>query len=264
MEQIKVGKAFEDDATTINQVAQALDTVNISLMATDDTFRPMGDVLAELAGKWDTLSQKQQNMIAGTVAGIRQMPQFLTLMQNWSQVTKALAIEQDSGGLAAQRYQIFLQGLEAAANRFTATWQKLVSGTATSGQIKSLIDFGTGVLNLIDKFSLLNIVIVAASMALGVRFPAMIAGAIQAINGLVAALAAANIAASGLGLTIVGAVVGLAIVAGIAAFKELNKTIIDTYNSFEQLRAQSEANKTELTDLATEYEALANKQKRSA
>jgi len=198
------------------------------------------------------------------VAGIRQMPQFLTLMQNWSQVTKALAIEQDSGGLAAQRYQIFLQGLEAAANRFTATWQKLVSGTATSGQIKSLIDFGTGVLNLIDKFGLLNIVIVAVSMALGVRFPAMIAGAIQAINGLVAALAAANIAASGLGLTIVGAVVGLAIVAGIAAFKELNKTIIDTYNSFEQLRAQSEANKTELTDLATEYEALANKQKRSA
>jgi len=69
MEQIKVGKAFEDDATTINQVAQALDTVNISLMATDDTFRPMGDVLAELAGKWDTLTQKQQNAIAGTIAG---------------------------------------------------------------------------------------------------------------------------------------------------------------------------------------------------
>jgi len=69
MEQIKVGAMFEDDTTTINNVVKSLDAVGIAMMKDADTFRPMGDVLAELAGKWDTLTQKQQNAIAGTIAG---------------------------------------------------------------------------------------------------------------------------------------------------------------------------------------------------
>ena len=264
MEQIKVGKAFEDDATTINQVAQALDTVNIKLMATDDTFRPMGDVLDELAGKWDTLSQKQQNMIAGTVAGIRQMPQFLTLMQNWSQVTKALAIEQDSGGLAAQRYQIFLQGLEAAANKFTATWQKLVSGTATSGQIKSFIDFGTALVNLVDKFGLVNIAIVLFATVMAAKVMFIIPVFTQSIYVMALAMGVATGAATALATALSGGILGIAIVGLIAVFNKLNVSVVDTYNNFEKLKVQAESNKSELEGLATEYDALANKQNRSA
>jgi hypothetical protein len=69
MESIKVGKAFEDDATTINMVAQALDLAKISLMDATNQFRPMSDVLAELGDKWDTIDPKIQKVIAGAVAG---------------------------------------------------------------------------------------------------------------------------------------------------------------------------------------------------
>jgi TP901 family phage tail tape measure protein len=69
MEQIKLGKMFEDDTTTINQVAKSLDAVGIAMMKDANTFRPMADVLDELGAKWDTLTQKQQNAIAGTIAG---------------------------------------------------------------------------------------------------------------------------------------------------------------------------------------------------
>jgi TP901 family phage tail tape measure protein len=69
LEQVKVGQLFENDPTTINQVAESLNSVGIALMKDKDTFRPMGDVLQDLAGKWDTLGQKQQSIIAGTIAG---------------------------------------------------------------------------------------------------------------------------------------------------------------------------------------------------
>jgi TP901 family phage tail tape measure protein len=71
MEQIKIGKLFEDDTTTINQVAVSLHAVGIEIMKDANTFRPMGEVLNDLAGKWDTLNQKQQNAIAGTISGKR-------------------------------------------------------------------------------------------------------------------------------------------------------------------------------------------------
>jgi len=69
MEQIKLGKMFEDDTTNINQVATSLHAVGIEMMQDANTFRPMGDVLDDLGQKWDTLTQKQQNAIAGTIAG---------------------------------------------------------------------------------------------------------------------------------------------------------------------------------------------------
>ena len=69
MEQVKLGQMFEDDTTTISNVAESLHNVGIEIMATSDTFKPMGDVLDELGQKWGTLTQKQQNAIAGTVAG---------------------------------------------------------------------------------------------------------------------------------------------------------------------------------------------------
>jgi TP901 family phage tail tape measure protein len=69
MSQIKLGQMFEDDTTNISNVAKSLHGVGIEIMATADTFKPMGDVLNELGQKWDTLTQKQQNAIASTVAG---------------------------------------------------------------------------------------------------------------------------------------------------------------------------------------------------
>jgi hypothetical protein len=135
MEQVKLGQMFEDDTTTISQVAKSLHGVGIEIMLTADTFKPMGDVLDELGNKWGTLTQKQQNAIAGTVAGIRQVPQFLTLMQNWSEVTKALAIQTESAGLANERYAIYMQGVEAALNRSKAAWEGVWQVTVESGAI---------------------------------------------------------------------------------------------------------------------------------
>ena len=205
LEQVKLGQMFEDDTTTISQVAKSLHGVGIEIMLTADTFRPMGDVLDELGNKWGTLTQKQQNAIAGTVAGIRQVPQFLTLMQNWAEVTKALAIETESAGLANERYAIYMQGVEAALNRSKAAWEGVWQATVESGAIKFFYEISAYIGNAVAKMG--GLVQVVGTL-LGVFVMLKASAVVSFISQLVVAFSAAGTGAKLLYTQLQGLVTG--------------------------------------------------------
>jgi len=69
-------------------------------------------------------------------------------MSNYNQVLDAQAIAADSAGLATERYGIYMEGLEATANRFTATWEQLWTKTINSESISIVLDLGTGILKI--------------------------------------------------------------------------------------------------------------------
>jgi TP901 family phage tail tape measure protein len=69
LENIKLGKMFEDDTTNINDVERALGLVNIRLRDTATSFRPMGDVMDEIAEKWSTMNEIEQSAVANAIAG---------------------------------------------------------------------------------------------------------------------------------------------------------------------------------------------------
>jgi TP901 family phage tail tape measure protein len=69
LENIKLGKMFEDDPTNINDVEKALSLVNIKIRDTATSFRPMGDVFDEIASKWATMNQLEQSAVATSIAG---------------------------------------------------------------------------------------------------------------------------------------------------------------------------------------------------
>jgi len=77
LENIKLGKMFEDDATTLSDVEQALSLVDIQLRETADTFRPMGDVLDEISTKWEDMSEVEQSAVANAIAGKNRMPEYM-------------------------------------------------------------------------------------------------------------------------------------------------------------------------------------------
>ena len=66
---IKLGEMFEDDTTNINDVEKALSLVDIQLRDSATSFRDMGDVMDEIASKWDSMNELEQSAIATTVAG---------------------------------------------------------------------------------------------------------------------------------------------------------------------------------------------------
>lgn len=72
---VKLGKMFDDEGESISDVDKVLKNVGITLRDSSNSFRPMGDVLDEIAAKWNTLSETEQSAVATTVAGKNMMPE---------------------------------------------------------------------------------------------------------------------------------------------------------------------------------------------
>jgi len=82
LQAIKLGKLFEDEVTNINDVEKALSLVNIKLRDSETSFRPMGDVLDEIAGKWENMNEVEQSAVANAIAGKNRMPEHMVTYGN--------------------------------------------------------------------------------------------------------------------------------------------------------------------------------------
>ena len=74
---IKAKGYNEEDATRINDVAKALNTIDVALMDSEGNWRDMSDIFDDIADKWDTLDSKTRSYIATTMAGTRQQNYFI-------------------------------------------------------------------------------------------------------------------------------------------------------------------------------------------
>lgn len=120
----------EEDATKINDIAKALDTVHVSLMDQEGNWRAINDVFMDVALQWGTMTDKQKAYIATTLAGTRQQNSFLALMNDMSKATegqsRAVQLYEgalNSAGTAAQKYAIWQESVQAAQNRLTASME---------------------------------------------------------------------------------------------------------------------------------------------
>jgi len=64
-------------------------------------------------------------------------------------VTTLLGEAMDSEGLAADRYAIYLEGLEAAQNKATASWEGMISASVEGDLVKWYYDTSAGVFDLV-------------------------------------------------------------------------------------------------------------------
>lgn len=166
MRDIKGGK-LDEDKLGINNVEISLRRANIELRDSNDSFRDFGTVLEELAGKWGSLTEVEQAFIAKSVAGIRQVNMFTVLMQNMGRALELQEVQYEAAGLAADRYSIYMESLEAKLAVFKATLQGLYQDAISSGFIGQLIDLGTNILKLIEDAGGLESVIKKVAVAFG-------------------------------------------------------------------------------------------------
>jgi len=190
MENIKLGKMFEDDATTLNDVERALTLVNIKLRDTETSFRPMGDVMDEIAEKWSTMNEIEQSAVANAIAGVRQRENFLVLMSNYNEVLNAQAIQLHSLGLATERYEIYMDSIEGKANTLKASMENLWQKAIDDDVIKFFLDLGISSAEAIDKMgglipileSIIGLVAVLSAQTMA-NFIVKILGAATAVQG---------------------------------------------------------------------------------
>lgn len=224
MHSIKEKGYNEEDETQINDVAKALDKVNVALLDQDKSWRDASDIFADVAVQWDTLDAKTQAYIATVIAGARNQNVFLTLMNDMSKAAEgnSRAVELyngalNSAGTTAAKYAIWQESVAAAQGQLTAAlqdfyallnadWLKgfysgmadlvglMTSGTeALRGWNILLPVLGVGLMSVVSIIMKVVTAIQAASGAVGV-LTALTGGALPALLA-VAGLAAGVVTA---------------------------------------------------------------------
>lgn len=189
MSDIKANKLelVDEDGTTetLSNVELTLKNVGINLRKTVNEYNNYGDILDNLAAKWDTLTNVQQNALAKAFAGTRQGENFRVLMENYSAAMEYMNVAANSTGTATQKFVAYQESLEAKLNSLTAAFESLAMDTLDKDFLGALIDAGTAILQFADNCNLLQIALVALGTAGAVKGFGFIAGqAISAYNSV--------------------------------------------------------------------------------
>lgn len=241
------------DGESIANAAKALrEFAGIDTMANGE-LRKGSEILAELAGKWDTLSDVQKSAIAQNVAGVRQANILLALMDNWGTYEKMMAEYANAAGSAMQENERYLEGWQAKTDKLSAAWTKFVANTVSSDFIKGLLDISTKFLNVSGSIG----TVTAAMGGLIVAFKA--AKIVDTVKTAFVGLGAALKGAAG-GLTSFISIAGIAITAmSVLAQVHANWRAERSSDSAEAVKQAEEtiSKQEQLNDLIAQYRELA-------
>lgn len=160
MYNIKTGKLelVDEDGTTekLSDVETTLANVGINLRKTMTEYNSASDVLDALAAKWDTLNQAQQKAISVSLAGKNYNNFFNSLMENYDRVQKYTDVAANSEGYGEQKFDLYLEGLEAKTNSLKASLESLSSSVISRDLYAGFLDGSKAVVDFTEKTGLLK------------------------------------------------------------------------------------------------------------
>lgn len=138
--------------TDINNVESQLAYVGITLRDANGELRSTEVVLDELGKKWDTLNSNQQAAVAKALAGTRQQSRLIAMMTDYERVIELQQISERSAGATLAQMETYLEGMDAALNKVSVAWEKIVTSLTDNEVIINLVNMFAALLNGVGEF----------------------------------------------------------------------------------------------------------------
>lgn len=165
----EAGESTEGMAETTSELREqlmALTHGKVDIQLDEDTYKSTYQILKEMAGAWDDMTDKEHAAALELMGGKRNSNAVQAVIQQFQIAENSLETAQNSAGSAMEENEKYLDSIQGKLARFQATFESLSNDMLDSGAIKGIVDLGTGVLNLIDNFIKLAGTIPAATTAL--------------------------------------------------------------------------------------------------
>ncbi|MEJ1365619.1 MAG: phage tail tape measure protein [Candidatus Sedimenticola sp. (ex Thyasira tokunagai)] len=98
-------------------VQQALEDIGVSQRDANGVMKSAGDILFEVMGKWDGVTESEQLFVAQQLVGIHQAGKFLAVMNDSAKVLAVHETALNANGSAAVELEIRLKAAEETVNR---------------------------------------------------------------------------------------------------------------------------------------------------
>jgi len=149
----EAGESTEGMATSVSELRDELMSLTknkVDIQLDDGTFKSTYQILKELSGVWDELSDITQANILEMVGGKRNSNVVAALLDNFSVAENALETSANSAGSALEENEKVLDSIQGKINILKATFETLSMNVFDSALIKGVVDFLTLILEFIN------------------------------------------------------------------------------------------------------------------
>ena len=136
----------------LGDVSGKLQTMGIQILDAQGQMREMGDVIEEVAAKWDTWTSAQQQAAAVALAGKRQYNNLIALFENWDMYESAKGTSAGSVGELQRQNDIYLESVEGHLKKLTTELEELYATLFGSDDIIAVVDALTKATNAAENF----------------------------------------------------------------------------------------------------------------
>ena len=151
MSDLKVGET-DEDGLDLGDVSGQMAQMGIQVLDETGNLREMGEVIEEVAEKWDTWSEAQKTAMAQVMAGKRQYNNLYALFESWDMYEDALETSRNALGTLQKQQDIYTESTAAKLKKLKATWEDLYGSLVDNDELNAGIDGLTNLVQVFDNF----------------------------------------------------------------------------------------------------------------
>lgn len=141
-----------DISGNLGDVSGKLKTIGVDVLDASGDLRDMGDIIEEVAGKWDTMTAAQKNGVAIAMAGKRQYNNLFALFENWDMYKSAKETSKNSLGELQAQQDIFLDSMEAKMQQLSQAGENIIDSLFDIDSVKPFVEGLTDAMNKVADF----------------------------------------------------------------------------------------------------------------
>lgn len=144
---------IDEFGTSLGEISSQLQVMGIEVLNSSGDMRNMGDVMTDVAAKWDTWTSAQKQAAAVAMAGKRQYNNLIALFDNWDMYGDSLKTSMEATGTLSEQQTIALDSLENKMERMQVAAEKFYDALFNKKSLGGFIDFLTGAIDLIGSMT---------------------------------------------------------------------------------------------------------------
>ena len=143
----------EDEfGVSLGTVSGQLEELGIQILDDQGQMREMGDIVEDVAAKWQTWTQAQRQAAAVAMAGKQQYSRLIALFDNWDMYTDALNESQNAMGTLNEQQEIYMESVEAHLQKLSTEAERTYDILFDTDAVNTMADAVTGLLSIFNNW----------------------------------------------------------------------------------------------------------------
>ena len=239
-----------ESTSTLQAKLKALTHGKVDIMLDPETFKSTTQILREMAGAWEYMTDIERASALELMGGKRQANILSSLISNYDIVENVIQTSTNSANSALEENAKYLDSMQGRIDQLKNSIQSMWVNAMDSETMKSLISFVDKIVQAIDKLGLLNVALgaIMAKIAFGGKnakgfgianlFTSVIQGADGATKGITLLGKALPVASTGFKIFNAAATMGVSLLAG-ALIGALVKYASEAIKTAEEIKQEA-------------------------